>query len=251
METTNNKIIFRKCMMEDIPSVMEINERTLPENYPLFFYEQILERYGDAFFLASLEENPKKIIGYIMWRIERGPSSFGLDFIKKGHLVSLAVLDEYRRQGAAKSLINNTMAIVRNQYDVSECVLEVRISNSAAVKLYAEKHQYERIRILSHYYRDGEDAFYMSFKFDGKGNYKHGSTGMTDDEIIKYYHDRNQSYLCYRCPNCSSLFLKELKYSFPGSINPNNPVEKNCVSCGNKMNIYDISQGKYDVNIDT
>ena len=58
------KFKVRNCTTKEIPAVMNINEATLPENYPIFFYEQILERYPESFLLAYSEEDPKMIIGY-------------------------------------------------------------------------------------------------------------------------------------------------------------------------------------------
>ncbi len=247
MSTTNNvDFSLRPCTLEDISSVMDVNETTLPENYPLFFYEQILERYPDSFLLAYLNDDPKKIVGYIMWRIERGPSSFGLDYVKKGHLVSLAVLSDFRRKGVADALLARSMEII-TKYCIAEYVLEVRVSNSGAVLLYEKLHRFERIRIIGHYYRDGEDAFYMGSKYDLSNNYLHGSTGMTDREIVDFYKQKNQGYLCFQCNKCSSLFLKGLGYSFPGSISPNDSTEISCARCGKRLKIYDISQGILDV----
>ncbi|WP_371801909.1 GNAT family N-acetyltransferase [Candidatus Lokiarchaeum ossiferum] len=242
----NTKFSLRPCTSDDISLVMDVNETTLPENYPLFFYEQILERYPDSFQLAYLEDDPKKIIGYIMWRIERGPSSFGLDYVKKAHLVSLAVLSEFRRIGVANALLERSMEIV-TKYNISEYVLEVRVSNAGAIFLYEKLHRFERIRIIGHYYRDGEDAFYMASKYDLNGSYSFGSTGMTDSEIINYYKEKNQGYLCFRCEKCDSLFLKGLGFSFPGSVSPNDSTTLKCAQCENSFKIYEISQGTYDV----
>jgi [ribosomal protein S18]-alanine N-acetyltransferase len=235
---------IRNCTMDDIPSVMDINETTLPENYPLFFYEQILDKYSEAFSLAYLKNDPEKIIGYIMWRVERGPSSFGLDYVKKGHLVSLAVLPSYRRQGVAHGLLSKSMEIVID-YKISEYVLEVRVSNTGANNLYGKLHGFERAKILEHYYRDGEDAFYMSHLYDPNGKYEVGSTGMTDNDIIKHY--ENNKYMIYRCPKCEQLYIKSLKFSLPGSIDPNDTAEILCSECFQKMRCYDISQGLYDI----
>lgn len=241
-----DKISLRRCTREDIHIVMDINETTLPENYPLFFYEQIIEKYPEAFTLAYLENNPKKIAGYIMWRVERGPSAFGLEYVKKGHLVSLAVLPAYRRLGVANKLLNYSMDIVRN-YGVAEFVLEVRVSNTAAINLYDKANGYEKIKILSHYYRDGEDAFYMAYRNDGSGKYIPGSSGMSDKEIILFYKNQHQGYMTYRCPNCQALLLKSLNYALPGSINPNDKTMLPCPQCKFELRFYDLSQGKYDV----
>ena len=100
---TNRKVEFsiRPVKYEDLPKIIAINESTLPENYPTYFYEQILEKYPESFLVAELNNEKGKLVSYIMWRVERGISSFGIQLVKKGHLVSIAVLDGYRRNGIA------------------------------------------------------------------------------------------------------------------------------------------------------
>lgn len=239
------KFALRTCKSEDIPKVMEINETTLPENYPSFFYEQILEKYPEAFTVAYLVDQPHKLIGYIMWRVERGPSSFGLEYIKKGHLVSLAVLDGYRRQGIALGLLTRSMDVVKD-LGISEYVLEVRVSNSGAIRLYEDVLKYEKIRILNQYYRDGEDAFYMGLRYDPTGRYKHGSVNMKDDEIYNYYVQQNMAYMCYTCPQCHHIFIKSLRFSTPGALMEGDQSVIQCTFCAHPMKIIDIANGLFD-----
>jgi len=95
----------------------------------------------------------------VMWRIERTPSKYGLNLINKGHLVSIAVFEEFRRLGIASALLLNSMSPLL-KHDISEYVLEVRISNYKAINLY-QKFNYESAGIKKKYYKDGENAYYM------------------------------------------------------------------------------------------
>lgn len=244
----SNSDVFdlRQCVYDDISAVMDVNETTLPENYPLFFYEQILEKYPEAFTLAYLKNRPEKIIGYIMWRVERGPSSFGLDYIKKGHLVSLAVLDSYRRHGVARALMNRSMKIVEN-YGVAEYVLEVRCSNTGAIRLYHDGFEFEKMKIIHQYYRDGEDAFYMAYRLDPSHHFKKFSFDMSDADIYRYYRNKERPYICYQCPNCQHLLIKALNFALPGSIDSQDNQELECAYCRNPLKLRDIAQGKYDI----
>jgi ribosomal-protein-alanine N-acetyltransferase len=158
-----DEFFIRPCNYDELPEVITINESTLPENYPLYFYEQILERYPDCFLVTELTNSPGKLIGYVMWRIERGISSFGIQLVRKGHLVSIAVSEKYRRIGAATQMLLKSMRKVID-YNVSEFVLEVRISNHSAIQLYQNVFNFKKIRILEKYYRDGENAFYFALK---------------------------------------------------------------------------------------
>ncbi len=139
---------------------MQINLDTLPENYPEYFFRQILERYPEAYYVAETEG---KVIGYIMCRMEGGISNFGLRWVRRGHIVSVAVLQEYRRQKIASKLIKQSMKALETVYAAKEIILEVRINNHAAIQLY-DKLDFKRIRTLRTYYRNGEDAQLMAIK---------------------------------------------------------------------------------------
>lgn len=152
----------RAATHDDLGSVMTINETTLPENYPLFFYEDILEKYPDSFLVGCVSVGgAEKIVGYIMWRLERGISEFGVKIVKKGHLVSLAVLQTYRHNGIATQLVARGIHAIYT-YGAREFVLEVRVSNHPAIELYAKVFKFEKKKVIAQYYRDGEDAHFMA-----------------------------------------------------------------------------------------
>ena len=156
----NQEILIRRCVLNDLEGVIEVNERELPEDYPYFFYKSILDNYPESFLVAQNDSG--KIIGYIMWRVEKTPSLDSLRFVNKGHLVSIAVSQEYRKKGIAKSLLSNSMSTIK-KYKIHEYVLEVRVSNYNAIKLY-EQFKFQIITIKKNYYRDGENAYYLTLE---------------------------------------------------------------------------------------
>lgn len=117
----------------------------------------------------------------------------------RGHVTSLAVMPEYRRLGLAAALMkqlhhhlttttsftleqplqyddcgwdttrvyqNNNKNKLGNEMDkqnqkITRVGLHVRKSNMAACTLY-QRDGYEVTRVISNYYQDGEDAFYMT-----------------------------------------------------------------------------------------
>jgi ribosomal-protein-alanine N-acetyltransferase len=151
--------IIRKCIFDDLEFVKEVNEKELPEDYPFFFYKSILDNYSESFLVASPKDDLKKIIGYVMWRIERTPSKDSLRLINKGHLVSIAVSHGYRRLGIASALLSKSMPEI-NKHNINEYVLEVRVSNYGAISLY-QGFDFEIEGVKKKYYRDGENAYYM------------------------------------------------------------------------------------------
>jgi len=153
--------ILRRCELGDIIPVMEINLSTLPEHYSDYFYESLLEELPEAFIVAEISG---KVIGYIMCKMEHGFSNFKkLGFVKKGHVVSIAVIDEHRSKGFGSAIVNEAINGVKIR-QCSELYLEVRCSNNEAVKLY-EKLGFSIIQRLKAYYRDGEDAYVMAIDF--------------------------------------------------------------------------------------
>ena len=152
--------IIRRAEQSDLIPVMEINLKTLPEHYSDYFYESLLAEIPEAFIVAEIND---RIAGYIMCKTEYGFSNFKkLGFVKKGHVVSVAVLDEFRRKGIGRSLVEESINGIRMR-NCDEFYLEVRCSNNEAVHLYERLGFVIRQQIHS-YYRDGEDAYLMAIE---------------------------------------------------------------------------------------
>ncbi len=149
---------IRRAEASDLIPVMEVNLRTLPEHYSDYFYESLLAEIPEAFIVA---EATGRIAGYIMCKTEYGFSNFKkLGFVKKGHVVSVAVLDEFRKRGLGRALVEEAIIGVRAR-KCDEFYLEVRCSNNGAVRLY-ESLGFAIRQQLNAYYRDGEDAYLMA-----------------------------------------------------------------------------------------
>ena len=156
-----NGTIIRRCDPSDIISVMEINMNTLPEHYSDYFYESLLSDLPESFLIAEKEGIS---IGYIMCKSEFGFSNFKkLGFVKKGHVVSVAVLDNFRGSGIGSALVEEAFKGVKEK-QCDEMYLEVRCSNTDAVRLYEKLGMSVKQRLRS-YYRDGEDAYMMAIEF--------------------------------------------------------------------------------------
>jgi ribosomal-protein-alanine N-acetyltransferase len=134
---------------------------TLPEHYSDYFFQSLLRELPEAFIVAEFHDN---VIGYIMCKIEFGFSNFRkLGFVKKGHVVSVAVLDQHRGKGVGKALmLEGINGVVSRKSD--EIYLEVRISNIQAIRMYQDLGFQIKSRLRS-YYRDGEDAYLMALEF--------------------------------------------------------------------------------------
>ena len=135
--------------------------KTLPEHYSYYFYERLLSDLPESFLIAEKEGIS---IGYIMCKSEFGFSNFKkLGFVKKGHVVSVAVLDNFRGSGIGSALVEEAFKGVKEK-QCDEMYLEVRCSNTDAVRLYEKLGMSVKQRLRS-YYRDGEDAYMMAIEF--------------------------------------------------------------------------------------
>jgi ribosomal-protein-alanine N-acetyltransferase len=153
----------REFNLKDLERVMQINAACLPENYSSYFYRDLYQRYPQSFRVAEVENT---VQGYIMCRIERGWSKMGkLTPTRLCHIVSIAVMEDYRRRGIGRELIVQAMRKGREVYDTSEGYLEVRISNDAAIGLY-DQLGFKKVKRNYGYYMDGEDAWVMAASLD-------------------------------------------------------------------------------------
>jgi len=143
---------------KDLAEVMRINWSCLPENYNSSFFLGIYRNFPRTFIVATVDE---KVVGYIMCRMEVGFSDIRRFRVgRRGHIISLAVLPESRKQGIAYALLSEALRNIL-EYGAGECYLEVRASNKIAINLY-QKFGFEIVRTVMAYYRDGEDAYVMS-----------------------------------------------------------------------------------------
>ncbi|MCE4617254.1 MAG: ribosomal protein S18-alanine N-acetyltransferase [Desulfurococcales archaeon] len=156
-------VIVREVRISELETVKSINEKVLPENYPLSFYYSIAMEWGDIFLVAEVDG---RIVGYMMNRIENHFSvkSFRPGIVRKGHILSIAVLPEFQGKGIGSRLLAEGLKRMRKLHHVDNVYLEVRVSNIMAINFY-KKFGFEIKTVIPHYYRDGEDAYLMEIVF--------------------------------------------------------------------------------------
>ena len=149
---------IRRSERDDIRSVIEINEETLPEHYSDYFYYEILSEFPETFLVDELYW---ALIGYVMCRIEYGFSHLmKLGLARKGHIVSVAVREQHRGKGVGTLLVRASHEAMLAKGS-AETYLEVRVANTQAVALY-QRLGYKVTGRLEAYYKDGEAALVMA-----------------------------------------------------------------------------------------
>ncbi|WP_297489198.1 ribosomal protein S18-alanine N-acetyltransferase [Thermococcus sp.] len=140
-------VVIRPAKIFDISDVMRIERESFREAYPRGIFLLFLENNPDTFLVA---EYAGRIIGYIMAYMRPD---------LEGHIMSIAVDPNYRGKGIGSALL--TEAIERLIKRGARYVgLEVRTSNTRAIKLY-ERFGFRKVKRIMGYYSDGEDAYYM------------------------------------------------------------------------------------------
>jgi ribosomal-protein-alanine N-acetyltransferase len=141
----------------DLESVVNINRVCLPENYAPYFFLDTFNSLPQTFIVA---ESQRQVVGYIMCRLEHGFSDIRkLHFAKKGHIISVAVMADFRRMKIASSLVERVLGEL-SVLRAKECYLEVRVNNEAAIALY-KKLGFGIANTVPRYYYDGSDAHVM------------------------------------------------------------------------------------------
>lgn len=127
--------------------------------------ESFIDPYSEKDLLYQMNENPvnkilvitdekdkEKILGFIDYMVTFNSAS----------ICQIAVRKEYRHRGYAKMLLKamEDTFIKEGDEKVEFITLEVRVSNTDAVRLY-QRNGYEFVTIKKNYYKNGENAMYM------------------------------------------------------------------------------------------
>lgn len=162
-------IIIRRATVDDLPGMQNCNLHNLPENYQFKYYLYHLTTWPQASYVAvSTKSNgvdegsreEEKVVGYSLAKMEDDTSA-GVDPTPHGHITSISVMRSYRRLGIAEKLMRQSLRVLAESFGAKYVSLHVRRSNEAAIHLYRDTLEFDVKEIVSKYYGDGEDAFYM------------------------------------------------------------------------------------------
>lgn len=130
---------------------------------------------SNRFFPSTTKSNTNSnpiVVGYLLGKTLERPQTNsrsgrqpGAPTTTTGHVSSLAVLPNYRRLGLARQLLDQFHAHLENNSKSCAVGLHVRVSNTAAVRLY-QTTGYAPVSTIAGYYEDGEDAYYMQKPMD-------------------------------------------------------------------------------------
>jgi len=151
-------MIVRKFKPTDLKRVFEIENMSFDQSYGINMFQQLYEM-GIGFLVAEKDDY---VVGYVM---------FWVKYENQGHIISIAVDKNYRRQGAGTELLIRAISIL-SMLPIDAIYLEVRESNAGAVEFY-ERFNFIKDRVVPGYYESGEGAIIMYLPMErGKVAYK-------------------------------------------------------------------------------
>lgn len=136
-----------------IPSVAELEKRSFSRPWSAEGFKDVLGR-DDVLFLVALSCRDKTdVLGYICMYMS----------LDEGEITNVAVLPEYKRQGIATVLLDETVKLA-GERGITHIFLEVRRSNEPALGLYRSR-GFKELGIRKDFYDDPkEDAYVLELE---------------------------------------------------------------------------------------
>lgn len=142
----------RRMTSDDIPQALEMEHDAFPEQVPPTNFKRELEHRLSRYLVLDDPGDPHAPLpGYAaVWMV-----------IDESHLISIGVRAAERGKGLGELLLIAALTLAIDE-GAESMLLEVRVSNTAAQKLY-EKYGFKRVGVRRRYYPDNnEDAYLMN-----------------------------------------------------------------------------------------
>lgn len=148
----------RQATRADLLEVFRIEQEAFPQPWPFAAFERFLGQPG--FLVASdgrgAGGGPGAEDGVAGYVVADTVPNHGRPL---GHVKDIAVRPDCRERGLGSTLLERAVGVMRG-VDAGSVKLEVRETNEAAIRLYAE-HGFVHRRSVPRYYDDGEAALVM------------------------------------------------------------------------------------------
>jgi ribosomal-protein-alanine N-acetyltransferase len=145
-------VSIRPVTLDDLTQILKIENLSYPSPWTPLQFQTELTTAHSKFLVLTDDETDEFIVGYVIYWVQ----------VEGVSLLNVTIHPEWRGLGSAqrlmRAMINET---VRDE--IPKIVLEVRPSNSGAIKLYTRlgfKKTHER----KNFYHNGETAIVMELK---------------------------------------------------------------------------------------
>jgi ribosomal protein S18 acetylase RimI-like enzyme len=142
-------IALRDFQGHDVPVIAQIVADALHEHYDSSLYHSLSQAWPDGFLVAA--DPADRPIGFLL-----GVSQVA----GEARVLMFAVDGAYRNQGTGSRLMETFLARCRLR-SLNKATLEVRVSNTTAIRFYA-RFGFSVTDLLRGYYSDGENGYQMA-----------------------------------------------------------------------------------------
>lgn len=145
-ENMSKNVFIRLVRKTDLQQIYEIEMRSFKTPFSFFTLQTLFWFNKEYFYVAEIDG---KLVGYIIGDV-RG---------NHGHIISIAVDAQHRREGIGRSLMKVLIKKFK-EMNIKTIRLEVAVSNMNA-QIFYKKMGFRTIDCIKNYYSNGEDAFLM------------------------------------------------------------------------------------------
>lgn len=140
-------MIIRQMQIRDVPAIAELEKLCFSDPWS---ENSIASELNNPLSYWLVAEDNGIIAGYV------GSQSV----LDAADMMNIAVSPDYRRQGIGQSLVKGLVAHLK-QNDIIALLLEVRVSNTAAISLYEKLGFVQAGRRPKYYHNPREDALIL------------------------------------------------------------------------------------------
>ena len=138
--------MIRAWQESDIPFLVELEKECFVDAWS---EKALRDSFALPFSHCFLLEDEGQVCGYCILSV----------LFEDAEILNIAVSPAHRKKGYGKRLMDAMLEKAR-ALEATQCFLEVRESNAAAISLY-EKYGFSQYGVRKRYYADGENALVM------------------------------------------------------------------------------------------
>ena len=144
------KYDIKPLTRDQLPEVLRLNIRCFRngDNYTKHTFNYLLNQPRTLSYRTVTERG--EMVGFVFVMVNDKNAA---------HLTTIGVAPEHRRRGVAESLLKHVEDALLER-EIATVVLEVRVGNVAAQRLYRNA-GYTIVQRINKYYNNGEDCFLM------------------------------------------------------------------------------------------
>lgn len=141
----------KKELILPVEELFKLDQIYFPNPWTLESWQKLLFESSSGVYLSWLSDPQDQILGALVYLLNLEDSF--------AHLVKIFVIDEAKRDGRARELIQHSHTTLK-RFAVSNYFLEVEATNRAAIALYRH-FSYAQIHCRPNFYGEGRDALIM------------------------------------------------------------------------------------------